>query len=132
MRADPHPHLDTLRRPGGGGEGMLCVLGSRDRIPCPGEGEEKRIAFAVNLPAIVPIENVTEKPPVLLQHRGVGRGSKPLQQSRRPLDIAEQERDRPRGLSRHRHMIDDTYTRHNSPRVGLLQALPAMRIKGHS
>ena len=122
VQPHPHPHLDTLCPPGGSGESLLRLSGGRDRIPRAGKGDEERIPFGVDLVAVVPSEDLTEKLPVVLQHLGVGLCPEPLQQSRRPLDVAEQERDRPRGLCRHHgHMIDHTYTRHNSPRVGLLE-----------
>ena len=122
--APRHPYLDTLRRPRGSVESLLRILGGRDPIPRAGEGDEERVPFRVDLVAVVPSEDFTQKPPVLLQHFGETLRSEPLQQPRRPLDVAEQERDRPRGLSRHGHMIGYEDQRYNSASVGLLEASP--------
>jgi hypothetical protein len=65
---------------------------SSNRVVCRPEGNEERIAFAVDLAAAVPVEGGTEKLPVLVEQVRVGIASA-LEQHRRPLNIGEEKSD---------------------------------------
>jgi hypothetical protein len=58
-----------------------------------GEGDEERVALAVDDHAVVPLEGARQQPPVLAEQIGVGVADAP-EQARRALDVGEEQRDR--------------------------------------
>ncbi|HEY3522419.1 MAG TPA: hypothetical protein VGK63_01845 [Candidatus Limnocylindrales bacterium] len=95
---DPHPdaHLAVVR-PGVLRERELGVEGGGDRVRGALEGREHGIALAVDLDAVPAVDGRADQVAMLVEHARKGRPQH-LGQSRRSLDVGEQERDRS-GLS---------------------------------
>jgi hypothetical protein len=79
--------------------GQLCQARARcafhrggDRVARPGEGDEERIAFGADLATAVLSERRAQQAPMVVEHVGVA-VAQPPQQTRRTLDVGEQERD---------------------------------------
>ena len=99
VQADAHAHVFT-HRPRVGGEGVLGRVGGRHRVGRPLEGGEHGVALEVDDVTAVRGQGVGEQREVRLEHVGVP-VAQPLQQVGRPLDVGEQERDRPRRQPSH-------------------------------
>jgi hypothetical protein len=66
------------------------------------ERDEERVALGVDLVAAVGRDRVPDDPPMFGQSGRIGIGAELLDEAGRPLDVGEQERDRPaRQYSRH-------------------------------
>ena len=100
-RVDADPDAD---RPAGE---RLRQLGRRRQRSRRGrEGDEERIALRVHLDPVVRVERRAQLPPVLGERSGIRLRPKLVQESRRPLDIREQERDRAAGQLAHASSVE--------------------------
>ena len=96
MHPHPHPHHDAIW-PGVSGQRPLCSHRRRHRLARLAERDEMAVAFSADLAAVEPGERRPQQPLVLGQDLDVP-VTQPLEQPRRTLDVAEQQRD---GSSRH-------------------------------
>src|SRR5262245_13018559 len=95
-----HPDADADRPRS---EPALDLRRRSDRIGSAGEGGEERVALGVDLHAVVVRERRSEHVAVLAERVRVG-VSQLVEQARRPLDVAEEEGDRPGRELSHRYM----------------------------
>src|SRR5947207_15799261 len=79
--------------PGMRGKGALGGHGSRDGIGGTRKGEEKGVSLRINFMPVKRLESRVQQLPALSQHMAILL-TYVLQQERRPLDIAEEQRDR--------------------------------------
>ncbi len=88
VHAHPHAH-------GAGLAGPACaVRRSRHGVLGAREGDEERVPLRVDFDAAVPLECLTERPPMLEERVGV-RVAQLREQAGRPLNVREEERDGP-------------------------------------
>ena len=85
----PHSHSDRA-----GLEGSLAGIGRGDRAGRGRERDEERVALGVDLDAVVGFERGAQHAPVLRERLGVGVRTDRVEQTRRRLDVGEEERDR--------------------------------------
>ena len=85
----PHPHPDRAAL-----EGSLARIGRGDRAGRGRERDEERVALGVDLDAVVGFERSAQHAPVLRERLGVGVRTDRMEQTRRRLDVGEEERDR--------------------------------------
>jgi hypothetical protein len=90
-RVQPHTHLD-----GAGGQRLLALARGSDRSPRGGERVEEGVALRIHLHAAVAGEGLAQHTTMLGERFGVS-GAQLVQQARRPLDVGEEEGDRPMG-----------------------------------
>ena len=90
---DAHPDRDpVVVRPGLGRKGALGDGRGKHGIPGAREGHEERIALGALLGAAGGRERITQQLAVALPHDRVARRAEPLLETRRALDVGEQER----------------------------------------
>ncbi len=94
MQAHTDMHLHAIR-PGVSGKSALRGYRRRDSIRGTSKHHEEGIPLRIHLVAMPVLENATQQLPALRQHIGIAL-AQALQQARRPLDIGEKQRDRPR------------------------------------
>ena len=98
-RVEPHPHAD---RPAA--ERSLPVGGGRDRVGGARERDEERVPLRVHLDTAVPRKGLPQDAAVLAQQLRVAVAVL-LQQSRRALDVGEEEGHCSAGKIAHARMI---------------------------
>ena len=91
VHADAHAHLDALG-PTLGRRRALRAHGGGDRVARSPEGDEEPVTLGMDLAPVVLLERRAQQALMLGQHLGVAT-AQPRQQSRRTLDVTEQERD---------------------------------------
>jgi hypothetical protein len=92
------PHADPNRP---SFEGAPRLARRRHRIGCPRERDEERVALRVHLDAFVAREREPDRAVMLGEHLGVP-VAELAQESRRALDVREEERHGPGGQVAHR------------------------------
>src|SRR5205823_389307 len=96
VQSHPYAHLAPVR-PLVLVQGALRVDRSGDCVARPRKREEERVALRVDLPALSGAERLAHDPPVIARHALVALVSELLEQSRRALDVCEDERYGPAG-----------------------------------
>ncbi len=85
--ADADAHGSACQR-------YLGLPSSGDRISGPRERDEERVSLGVHLDPAVARESLTQQPPMLGEQVRIALPML-VQESRRPLDVREEQRDRP-------------------------------------
>ena len=93
MHTDPDAHLPPVW-PWLRCKRALPLHGGCHRVARAREDDEEGVALRVDLAAVVPLEGLPQEPLVLSEHVAVALAELALE-PRRPLDVREQERDRP-------------------------------------
>jgi transposase InsO family protein len=91
-RVDTHPYSDRAA-----GQRGLAILCGGERVGCPREGNEERVAFCPHLDPTVAGERRPQSTPVLCQRLRVRLGTELREESARALDVGEEEGDRAGG-----------------------------------
>lgn len=105
-------------------EGMLRLSGGAHRILGASEGDEERVALAVDLVSAVPLEGIPEQRVMQSECGRVTIGAKRLQEARRAFDIGEEQRDR---ADRLLHASNMTLPRTRVQRVATQGAASAIK-----
>ena len=94
VQAHPNAHRTGVEPVAGVLCGGCCSFGRR-------ESDEERVTLGVDLDSAVLGRRLTHDPPMLCERFGVPSRAELVQQSRRPLDVGEEERDRSFGKRAH-------------------------------
>ncbi len=89
-----HAHPDTNRS---ALQSFRYQTGGLQRVRCPREGQEERVALRIDLCPAKRRTRLTDDPPMLAEHGGVRIRTELVEQPRRALHISEHERHCPRG-----------------------------------
>jgi hypothetical protein len=68
---------------------------SGDRIPRAREGDEKAVPLVIRLQSTPRLECIPKEPPMVIKHLPVACITEGLKQTRGPLNVGEEEGDRP-------------------------------------
>ena len=94
-RVDANANLDRVALPTVRLQRALCLVGRKHGVGAVREREEERVALHLHLDAVEPRERLAEQPTMVVERSDVWIPAEALEKSRRPLDVSEQESDRP-------------------------------------